>query len=225
MKREPILKKWYCSDYLLNAEIQCLAVLYLPKIMKQIFFFVVSFLLIFSIAQGSFALDVDVTKKMAIVAAISVFMLWAKNCGIYREYEDIAVIPLVEASFGRAYNVFGESGTNGLLSLGDGDMATLIFSEPIGNKNRRDFAIFENAFSNTFLELGFVEVSSDETNHTCFSSFPEVQIAKHVDGFGETDATMINTFAGKYRTLFGAPFALIGETNQQIQIQNHKKIR
>ncbi len=224
MKKEPTLKKWYCSDYLLNEEIQRLAFLYLPKIMKQIFFFVFSFLLIFSIAQGSFALDVDITKKMAIVVAISVFMLWATNCGNC-EYEDIAVIPRVEASFGKAYNVFGESGTKGLLSLGDGDMATLIFSETIGNENRRDFAIFENAFSNIFLELGFVEVSSDETNHTCFSSFPEVQIAKQVDGFGETDATMINTFAGKYRALFGAPFALIGKTNHHIQIQNHKKIR
>lgn len=204
-----------------------MAFLYLPKVMRQIIFLAFFFAPIFSIAQGSFAPDADTPGTTAIAADSSVFTLWATNCEIVRGYEDIAVSPLVEASFGEASNAIGEPGTNGLVSLGDGGMATLTFSEPIGNGNGWDFAVFENSFSNTFLELGFVEVSSDGTNYTRFPSISEIQTDTQVDGFGETDATMINNFAGKYRALFGTPFdleELVNTPNLDITAITHVRI-
>ena len=45
---------------------------------------------------------------------------------------------------------------NGVVSLGDGGYALLTFEKPIKN-GIDDFAIFENSFSDTFLELGLVD--------------------------------------------------------------------
>jgi len=64
----------------------------------------------------------------------------------------------------------------------------------------------ENSFSNTFLELAFVEVSS---NGTDFFRFPNYSFtASPVSGFGNIDPTNIDGLAGKYRQGYGTPFDL-----------------
>ena len=169
-----------------------------------------SFILVpfITMAQGSFAPDADTPGTTAIASDSSVFVLWATECELVRGYEDIAVLPQVEASYGEAANAIGEPGANGLVSLGDAGTATLAFSEPIGNGPGWDFAVFENSFSNTYLEFGFVEVSSDGLNYVRFPSMSEIQTATQIGSFGETDATLVNNLAGKYRVLFGTPFDL-----------------
>ena len=54
------------------------------------------------------------------------------------------------------------------MPLGDDGSLVLTFPAPIADGAGPDFAVFENAFSTEFLELAFVEVSSDGTNFTRF---------------------------------------------------------
>ena len=46
-----------------------------------------------------------------------------------------------------------------IVCLGNGGRITLTFDQPITNGQGWDFAVFENSFSDTFLELAYVEVS------------------------------------------------------------------
>jgi len=93
-----------------------------------------------------------------------------------------------------------------IVSLGRGGRITLVFDPPIMDGSGWDFAVFENSFSDTFLELAYVEVSS---NGTDFIRFDAVSLtAAPVGGFGNTDPTDIDMLAGKYRQGFGTPFDL-----------------
>lgn len=93
-----------------------------------------------------------------------------------------------------------------IVCLGRGGQITLTFPNPIVNGTGADFAVFENSFSDTFLELGWVEVSG---NGTDFVRFPnDSQTPSPVGGFGSVDATNIDGFAGKYIQGYGTPFDL-----------------
>ena len=93
-----------------------------------------------------------------------------------------------------------------VVSLGRGGQITLAFDEPIRNGLGADFAVFENAFNDTFLELAFVEVSSDGTH---FFRFPNDSLTPSpVEQFGAVDPTEVDQLAGKYRLGFGTPFDL-----------------
>lgn len=93
-----------------------------------------------------------------------------------------------------------------VVSLGSGGSITITFDPPISNGQGWDFAIFENSFSDTFLELAYVEVSSDGVNFVRFDN--DSLTANPVGGFGATDPTNIDGFGGKYRQGFGTPFDL-----------------
>ncbi|MCU0868338.1 MAG: PEP-CTERM sorting domain-containing protein [Burkholderiales bacterium] len=93
-----------------------------------------------------------------------------------------------------------------IVSLGDAGRITLTFDRPITNGAGFDFAIFENSFSDGFLELAFVEVSS---NGIDFARFAGISLtAAPVSGFGVVDPTNVSGLAGKYRQGFGTPFDL-----------------
>jgi hypothetical protein len=93
-----------------------------------------------------------------------------------------------------------------VVTLGDGGRITLTFDPPIGDGPGADFAVFENAFDGAFLELAWVEVSSDNVH---YFRFPGISLtANPVPGFGSIDPTNIDGFAGKYRQGFGTPFDL-----------------
>ena len=90
-------------------------------------------------------------------------------------------------------------------------MAVLTFASPICNEVGPDFAVFENPFHNAphcFLELAFVEVSSDGENYFRFPAVTNVPFETQMGGFGVMDATMIHNFAGKYEVMYGTPFDL-----------------
>lgn len=93
-----------------------------------------------------------------------------------------------------------------IVSLGRGGSITMTFDTPISNGPGADFAVFENSFNETFLELAWVEVSSDGAN---FSRFPGVSLTPGpVSAFGSVDPTDIDGFAGKFKQGFGTPFDL-----------------
>ena len=93
-----------------------------------------------------------------------------------------------------------------IVCLGRGGSITLTFAHPIWNRAGWDFVVFENGFSDTFLELAYVEVSSDGGNFVRFDN--DSLTALPVPGFGALDPTDITGFAGKYRQGYGTPFDL-----------------
>ncbi|MDB4568545.1 hypothetical protein N9082_01885, partial [Akkermansiaceae bacterium] len=83
---------------------------------------------------------------------------------------------------------------------------TLEFSPPIQDGKGVDFAVFENGFTDTFLELAYVEVSSDGITFFRFENASETGSA--VGPYGALDPTDVSGLAGKYRQGFGTPFDL-----------------
>ncbi len=93
-----------------------------------------------------------------------------------------------------------------IVGLGRGGSITMTFDNPITNGDGWDFAVFENSFNDTFLELGYVEVSSDGKN---FYRFDNNSLTKDpVPAFGAVDPTNITGYASKYRQGYGTPFDL-----------------
>jgi hypothetical protein len=161
-----------------------------------------------SVAQGPYAPAAGEPGTTAIAADSSVFIAWAKAAVIERGPKNIKKPADGLATVGDAVSPTGKPGANGIVSLGDGGMATLTFDQPIADIPGYDFAIFENSFSNTFLELGFVEVSSDGVNYFRFDAVSLTDTATQVDAFGSIDPTNVNGLAGKYRGGYGTPFDL-----------------
>ena len=136
-------------------------------------------------------------KILALVLAL-VMILSLVACGAK---DDGKMVYAVEA--GSA----GEATTNAI-SLGDGGYAILTFEKPIINGDGFDFAVYENSFNDYFLELAFVEVSSDGLNFVRFPATSLTPTDRQIAGDGTIDATNINNLAGKYRVGWGTPFDL-----------------
>ncbi|MBC9813605.1 T9SS type A sorting domain-containing protein [Crocinitomicaceae bacterium CZZ-1] len=158
----------------------------------------------------SFAPPAGQPGSTAIHKDSSVFLAWATHCEVQRGYMNIEDPSLGYASFGNETDATGPAGgtTTSVVSLGDGGTATLTFDGPITNGNGPDFAVFENGLSDTFLEIGFVEVSSDGQHFVRFPAVSEVQTDTQIGGFGSVDCRYIHNFAGKYRVGYGTPFDL-----------------
>ena len=114
--------------------------------------------------------------------------------------------PNVSATFKTPQNALGAANPSSTVSLGDNGVITLTFGGAIFNGAGADFAVFENSFSDTFLELAWVEVSSDGTHFFRFPGFSFT--ANPVSSFGTIDPTNLDGLAGKYRGGFGTPFDL-----------------
>ncbi len=139
------------------------------------------------------------------------FVAWATGFeNLVRGPQDINNPTGPLASFGTGGATLGKAigDSFDVVSLGDGGQITLTFAQPITNGTGFDFAVFENGFSDTFLELAFVEVSSNGSN---FFRFPSVSLSSQtvqIGGFGSVDPTNLHNLAGKYRQGFGTPFDL-----------------
>lgn len=176
--------------------------------MKKLLSIIPTVFLMPLIAVAQFAPPAGQLGSTAFPADSSAFVGWATGCTIVRGYQDISNPALGRASVGDSTMALDKSGINGVVSLGDGGSAIVTFERPITNGTGWDFAVFENSFSDTFLELAFVEVSSDGVNFYRFPATSNTQDTLQIDGFGIIDATKINNFAGKYRAGFGTPFDL-----------------
>lgn len=155
-----------------------------------------------------------VKGSTAISGTSGLFTGWATGCSVIRGYKDIN-----DPSQG--YVVLGDSSLatgkydNQLVSLGDSGMAILTFSHPIYDGPGYDFAVFENGFADpanpemAFLELAFVEVSSDGVHFFRFAPTCLTPASPQIPAAGVyMDARKINNLAGKYIGGYGTPFDL-----------------
>lgn len=145
----------------------------------------------------------------------SLFTAWASGIDVFRGYLYIEDTTYTingnnRASFGDPLNALGKASGNSadVVSLGDSGVAILTFETPIMNGPGFDFAVFENSFSDDYLEFAFVEVSSDGNKYVRFPNHSEVQNQVQIHGFGLTDTRRIHNLAGKYRAGYGTPFDL-----------------
>jgi hypothetical protein len=171
----------------------------------------------FALAQlAPFAPAQDQPGTTAMHADSSAFVGWATGCVAEPGPMNITNPSAGLAGQGwPAENVIGvPQGTYGVTCLGDGGMATVTFASPICNRPGPDFAVFENGFANAgntdmwFLELGFVEVSSDGVNFFRFPAITYVQTDTQLGGMACLDPAQIHNFASKYGAFYGTPFDL-----------------
>ena len=153
----------------------------------------------------------------AMHADSSAFVAWATGCTVERGPKRINNPNGALASFGEdSYALGVPGGTMDVVSLGDGGKATLTFASPIYNGPGPDFAVFENGLhpdTDTtmtlyFLELGFVEVSSDGEHFFRFPAVTHVQSETQLENADAIDPSQIHNFAGKYEAMYGTPFDL-----------------
>jgi len=162
------------------------------------------------ISAGPYAPPAGESNSTAIYMDDPNFTAWATGVTVQRGYVKIDEPELGYVSYGNDANALGmaDGDLYGVVSLGDGGDATVTFANPIANGPGYDFAVFENAFDDTFLELAFVEVSSDGINFFGFDSVSLTQTDTQVGGFGMLETTDLHNFAGKYRQGYGTPFDL-----------------
>ncbi|HUH75412.1 MAG TPA: T9SS type A sorting domain-containing protein [Chitinophagales bacterium] len=165
------------------------------------------------VLKAQFAPQVGIDGHTGIYKDSTVFVNWATACTLERGFQNIANPSLGLASVGDENSPIGKV-TGAVLSLGDGGQATLTFEYPIYNDKGADFAIFENGFlesngsERAFLELAFVEVSSDGSHFVRFPAVSNVENAVQIAGFANINAREIHNFAGKYISNYGTPFDL-----------------
>lgn len=158
----------------------------------------------------SFCGAVDTPGCTAIRYDSSIIAAWATGCVVERGPVDIVDPDGPRVRYGTDSMGIGPAGTitTNAVSLGDGGIATLTFAEPIRNVAGPDFAVFENSFNDNFLELAFVEVSTDGVRFVRFPATSLTPTDVQTGTNGSTDPTLINNLAGKYRIGYGTPFDL-----------------
>ena len=176
-------------------------------------------------AAGPFAPAAGKPGSTAIIGTDPSFVQWASG------YENYTPGPNVTNNWKTPDSALGGAAGTGLdsvfdiVTLGDGGSITLTFSGTIYNGAGYDFAIFENSFNDTFLELAYVEVSSDGTN---FFRFPNYSFTPNpVSAYGTVDPTNIHNLAGKYKVGYGTPFDLddlIGIAGLDVNAVSHVRI-
>jgi len=180
--------------------------------MKKIFFFI-GYIFACCCVHAQYAPQVGLAGSTGIIGSSSQFVGWATHCTVQRGYLDIANPSLGYASLGDSSLALGPADVN-VVSLGDSGVAVLTFLHPIVDEPGPDFAVFENGFLNTandseaFLELAFVEVSSDGVNYFRFPAASLTQTNVQIGNDQYINACGLNNLAGKYIAMYGTPFDL-----------------
>lgn len=154
------------------------------------------------VAAGPYPPAADEAGSTAIWKDDPAFIAWASD------YENYIVGSEVASTWKTPEKALGPAVGDSfdIVSLGRGGQITLIFDPPFKNGAGWDFAVFENSFSDVFLELAYVEVSSDGETFVRFDN--DSLTNSPVSGFGAIDPTDIDGYGGKYRQGFGTPFDL-----------------
>jgi hypothetical protein len=170
---------------------------------------------------GPFAPAAGVAGSTAVHKDSADFVQWATG------HENYLPGPNVDAQWKTPEKALGKAVGDSfdIVSLGDQGMITLTFDGFLYNGDGWDFAVFENSVTNTFLELAFVEVSS---NGADFFRFPSISLTPGpVNAFGNVDPTNIDGLAGKYRQGYGTPFdldSLAGTAGLDINAVTHVRL-
>lgn len=164
--------------------------------------------------SAQFAPQAGIAGTTAVPAGSPDIVGWAKTCRIWRGYMNIADPALGRTSAGDSTQVIGPA-DQFIVSLGDSGVALLTFHAPITNGAGPDFVVFENGFADpadpemAFLELAFVEVSSDGEYFVRFPAVSQTPTVTQIPGAGEyMNARQIHNLAGKYLAGYGTPFDL-----------------
>ena len=163
----------------------------------------------FQIAADPFAPAAEKNGWSAIAAESRSILAWELGYEIYFPVSHVdRQFQTPEKALFNAGNSNGNNVgyTYDIVSLGRGGSITLLFDPPIRNDEGVDFAVFENSFSENFLEFAWVEVSSNGIDFFRFYNISLTQSA--VNSFGNIDPTNVTGLAGKYRRGFGTPFDL-----------------
>ena len=185
------------------------------------------FLLLSNAAGAQYAPPAGYPGTTAIHKDSANWVCWANASQVQLGFQDISNSTSPYANTGTTADALGPAGEGGIISLGDGGNIVLTFPYPIRDGAGPDFAVFENGFNNSFLELAFVEVSSDGLNFVRFPAFSETDTMMQVNSFGSVDATKIHNLAGKYRANYGTPFDLADladSSNLDIQQVTHLRL-
>ncbi|MCK4822506.1 PEP-CTERM sorting domain-containing protein, partial [bacterium] len=141
---------------------------------------------------GPYAPAAGMAGSTAIHMDDASFVAWATG------WQDYVVGSNVDATWQTPDKALGKAvGTSyDIVSLGRGGEITLTFANPMDDGAGSDFAVFENSLNDTFLELGYVEVSSNGTDFFRFAN--DSLTSALVTTYGAVDPTDITGFGGKY---------------------------
>lgn len=163
-------------------------------------------------ASGQFAPQVGQIGSTAIFKDSAIILAWADSCHIERGWLNIADTLLGKVSSGSDSNALFAADALPV-SLGDGGTATYYLPNGLYDGPGPDFAVFENGFMNpqdsneAYLELAFVEISSDGIHYQRFQSTCLNNILNQIPGTGVySDARLMHNLAGKYIVRWGTPF-------------------
>ncbi len=168
------------------------------------------------VEAGTYDPQVGQPGSLGIPNSSPLFNEWASSVvSITRGPEDNSNPNSPLASYGSPSNALGyaDGVSSHVVSLGDGGSITLSFATPIANGAGADFAVFENGFLSggaglAYLELAFVDVSSDGVHFFRFPSVSQTQTTTQVGAFGLLDASNLHDLAGKYIAGYGTGFDL-----------------
>lgn len=189
---------------------------------------VVTLTLLFSgcVSAQSFAPLPGEPGSTAIHKDSSIIVNWASAATVERGPMNIAQPGDGNASFGIDSDGIGQA-NGSVVSFGDGGSAILTFTSPIMNGVGPDFAVFENGFADNYIELAFVEVSSDGVNYFRFPATSEAPESPQYWNGSFSDCRYFNNLAGKYRANYGTPFdlqELSGEVGLDINSITHVRL-
>lgn len=200
----------------------------MKKQQKLVHLLSLSFLLAHNSIWAQFPGAAGTPGTTAMYKDSSAFIGWATGCTVSRGYLDISDPGAGYTTFGADTSAIGQADGTDVVSLGDAGSATLTFAQPLTDGPGFDFAVFENAFNNHFLELAFVEVSSDGIQFVRFPATSVTQTLEQIGPFDDvTDATEVDNLAGKYRAEYGTPFdlsQLAGTAGLDIYAVTHVRI-
>ncbi|MDP4798335.1 MAG: T9SS type A sorting domain-containing protein [Crocinitomicaceae bacterium] len=192
--------------------------------MRQFFIFIL--LMGRFVSAQSFAPIPGEVGSTAIHKDSSIIASWATGVTVQRGPLDIAQPGNGNASFGTDSDAIGQANGN-VVSFGDGGSAVVTFAASIMDGPGFDFAIFENGFTDNYIELAFVEVSSDGINFFRFPAVSEWPTIIQLSNFDYSDCRYFDNLAGKYRANYGTPFdleELSGEVGLDINAITHVKL-
>lgn len=162
--------------------------------------------------SAQFAPQAGQAGSTAIYKDSSIIIAWGDSCHVERGWMNIADTLLGKVSSGAdSFALFAADAQP--VSLGDGGTATYYLAQPLFDGPGADFAVFENGFLNpqdsneAYLELAFVEISSDGIHYQRFQSTCLNNTLNQMPGTGMySDARLIHNLAGKYIARWGVPF-------------------
>ncbi|MBR4596969.1 MAG: hypothetical protein IKO42_01050 [Opitutales bacterium] len=123
-------------------------------------------------------------------------------------WKDLVYGANCEEEWRNPHNAIGKASDSvyDILCLGDGGSVVMTFDFAIRDGEGFDFAVFENSFDGYFLELAFVEVSTDGEH---FVRFPNLYLDdKSIGAFAKGNPRYVYNLAAKYFCEYGHPFDL-----------------